>query len=374
MDVEVEYQTDQEVLRSFKFTTKRGAFMGLSLAWAILNVLNKYAVQRSREELRLHPAAYRAEVCGDDAALAGPSGRVVYTWTHKYAEVLEEVGLKINRSKTFIGTSGVFVENHVRVKNGRFVTVPITKMAQVTTARAMEATGRLRDDDAPVTHTLGPALQQLKKSCRRFHVVKAIVLRRHARHVKALKRFKIPLNLPQHLGGAGIPGTQDMPRSMRVLAAHKVAPGQPPLKNHFSSVRVKDFEEKQIHASLASLPHTKEGVKIGDAQASATALYQRQRLIHTNETAGRKYKSLALIGKITRNALRLPRRNLNPMGRHKCWHWKPKEARVPASEVRQALVDYAPEFRDLKGKVNVDLHFAIPLGHKRSLSSAVLAD
>jgi hypothetical protein len=89
--------------------TKRGVHMGLGPSWIVLSLLNVMAGLMAAPKQR-HSFA----VCGDD---------MIALWTHSeietYERTLEGWGLKINRSKAFIGPRGVFceklVEQHSRV-------------------------------------------------------------------------------------------------------------------------------------------------------------------------------------------------------------------------------------------------------------------
>jgi hypothetical protein len=89
--------------------TVRGVHMGLGPSWIVLSLLNVMAGLLAAPKQR-HSFA----VCGDD---------MIALWTQSeietYESVLENWGLKINRSKSFIGPRGVFceklVEQHSRI-------------------------------------------------------------------------------------------------------------------------------------------------------------------------------------------------------------------------------------------------------------------
>lgn len=80
--------------------TRRGVHMGLGLSWCILSLMNDWAAWAAGAQSSDHA------VCGDD---------LIGLWTPEtrdlYQENLGELGIKMNKEKSFVGRYGVFCED-----------------------------------------------------------------------------------------------------------------------------------------------------------------------------------------------------------------------------------------------------------------------
>jgi hypothetical protein len=85
--------------------TRVGTHMGLAGTWAILNVANAFAAWKASTDSRSH------KQCGDDLiGLFTPEQEQVYR------DVLtNDLKLKYNMRKSYVGNAGRFCENHVRI-------------------------------------------------------------------------------------------------------------------------------------------------------------------------------------------------------------------------------------------------------------------
>jgi hypothetical protein len=79
--------------------TNNGVHMGLGPSWVILSLLNSFAAWHAGARRNTYA------VCGDDLIGFWPK-RIC----ERYSKLLEELGLKVNRSKSFYGRYGVFCE------------------------------------------------------------------------------------------------------------------------------------------------------------------------------------------------------------------------------------------------------------------------
>jgi hypothetical protein len=84
--------------------TSCGIHMGLGPTWIILNILNGFAAWYAGAHKNDH------RICGDDLVALWRESRV-----RVYTQTLEELGLVVNRSKSFFGVAGVFCERLVRM-------------------------------------------------------------------------------------------------------------------------------------------------------------------------------------------------------------------------------------------------------------------
>jgi len=84
--------------------TTRGIHMGLGPTWVILSLVNSYAAWYADAGRKTY------SVCGDD--LVGYWSKSV---TKKYEACLEDLGLVVNKSKSFFGRRGVFCERIVEL-------------------------------------------------------------------------------------------------------------------------------------------------------------------------------------------------------------------------------------------------------------------
>merc|ERR1712238_30347 len=168
--------------------TKRGVHMGLAGTWAILNIANEFAA--SRATVSCSPRNRRQ--CGDDLiALFNDAER------EEYRHVLEEdLHLKYNLKKSYIGESGRFCENYVKIvhrdeKEVIAVCSIIPKIAEVVAARELNGFS-----DSPVNMVTG--LAELSRHSNR-------VIRRGASMSLKLLEYKLGLvpNLPLCMGGSG---------------------------------------------------------------------------------------------------------------------------------------------------------------------------
>jgi len=87
-------------------TTVRGCHMGLGSTWTILSLLNIWAAFNAGAP----KGSYK--VCGDDLIGLWPRDVV-----EEYERLIRQIGLKLNRSKSFYGSSGVFCEKLVLSKS-----------------------------------------------------------------------------------------------------------------------------------------------------------------------------------------------------------------------------------------------------------------
>ena len=94
---------------NLEIPTTRGIHMGLGPTWVILSLVNSYAAWYAGAGRKTY------SVCGDD--LVGYWSRSV---ANKYEACLEDLGLVVNKSKSFFGRRGVFCERIVElVDDGR---------------------------------------------------------------------------------------------------------------------------------------------------------------------------------------------------------------------------------------------------------------
>jgi hypothetical protein len=84
--------------------TTRGAHMGLGTTWTVLSILNFFAARAAGAPIGSF------KICGDD---------LIGLWTRKqiafYEEAIEDLGLKLNKTKSFIGPRGVFCEKLIEI-------------------------------------------------------------------------------------------------------------------------------------------------------------------------------------------------------------------------------------------------------------------
>jgi len=404
--------------------TTRGVCMGLPMAWPLLCLLNMFAAERIlsanaykgrgafapacfgrkgkpttmwedhrtladeivKTGLRLYgpyKLSKKYAVVGDDLLLTCPRGYAKVA-KRMYEQIMTALGLEVNKTKSFAGPRGVFCEHLVVPGKGA---VPILKMSQVMQSRMMDPAGRIIEDRAPLTHVLGPAMQQLQ-SHRNFPIIKAAMLRSNAKTIRKLRKSGIPLNAPQWCGGAGIPGSEDCPAKLRLAVATALRLGVTPSGATQGNFPVKwtgqknwNIFQKQILAEVNSVPASKEGVPFGDALNETVTLLNRQRLLLNGENTTGKYLTAGQIAAVNRRNWRelgkeacKAARSLNPVTKGKLWDprlaAKLDSKRVPVGTIREILLPLAPVPRNLAGDFYVrPAHEALPLGHRKIGSS-----
>jgi len=106
---------------------KCGALMGLGPSWTILCILNAFATR--------HVSPKSVSICGDD---------LIGLWTReeiaKYEEHIEDLGLVLNKSKSYISPSaGVFCEKLVERVNSNYASsISMIRLSQAAGSRAID--------------------------------------------------------------------------------------------------------------------------------------------------------------------------------------------------------------------------------------------
>jgi hypothetical protein len=98
--------------------------MGLGPTWIILSLVNSYAAWSAGAKRETYA------VCGDD--LVGYWSRPIAT---RYETCLEELGLVVNKTKSFFGKRGVFCERIVEQVNGKAEAQDVGHLSAITAAK-----------------------------------------------------------------------------------------------------------------------------------------------------------------------------------------------------------------------------------------------
>jgi hypothetical protein len=113
--------------------TRRGVHMGLGPSWVLLNLLNAFAAWEAGRRPNDH------RICGDD---------LVGLWTRsaatQYETTIQDLGLVVNKSKSFFGGRGVFCEKLLSVVNGKVSTKSSCRPENPDPRRSVDAYLRLR--------------------------------------------------------------------------------------------------------------------------------------------------------------------------------------------------------------------------------------
>jgi hypothetical protein len=104
--------------------TTRGIHMGLGPTWIILSLINSYAAWKAGARRETYA------VCGDD--LVGYWSRPI---ANRYEACLEEMGLVVNKSKSFFGKRGVFCERIVEQVGDRAEAHDVGHLSEITAAK-----------------------------------------------------------------------------------------------------------------------------------------------------------------------------------------------------------------------------------------------
>jgi len=103
---------------------KCGALMSLGPGWTMVALISAFAANNAGAPKESYA------ICGDD---------LVGIWTsaqfEAYAQVVEAMGMKLNRKKTFIGMNGVFCEKFIIPQGDHYVSVPLLRMGQAAAVR-----------------------------------------------------------------------------------------------------------------------------------------------------------------------------------------------------------------------------------------------
>jgi len=108
--------------------TRMGAHMGLGTTWTVLSVLNYFAASKAGDDRSF-------AICGDDLVAAWTPEQVLV-----YENMIESLGLKLNKTKSYYGESGVFCEQAVTSTGGNdfwryYRSRPQPVLSEITCAR-----------------------------------------------------------------------------------------------------------------------------------------------------------------------------------------------------------------------------------------------
>jgi hypothetical protein len=247
--------------------TKRGALMGLGLAWSILTIVNDWAATKAHKpDQGPHYRGNRAYgpfvLCGDDMAAYWHRDA-----SQRYKDNLASTGLLLNDKKTFRSSTGIiFVEKLFKIdkiveetrllhkdpespkvfnpsratvwdyikqkcRDGRGAFEVCEKYAHVRRVdriqlSAISLAKRYAGSDSdktPAWQALPEILQEQarKVGLEEWRIERAMEVARylHPDAFRILKQSGMPLHWPKELGGWGLPGKPDAPIKFRKAAA-----------------------------------------------------------------------------------------------------------------------------------------------------------
>jgi hypothetical protein len=247
--------------------TKRGALMGLGLAWSILTIVNDWAATKAHKpDQGPHYRGNRAYgpfvLCGDDMAAYWHRDA-----SQRYKDNLASTGLLLNDKKTFRSSTGIiFVEKLFKIdkiveetrllhedpespkvfnpsratvwdyikqkcRDGRGVLKVTERYAHVRRVdriqlSAVSLAKRYAGSDSdktPAWQALPEILQEQarKVGLETWRIERAMEVARylHPDAFRILNRSGMPLHWPKELGGWGLPGKPDAPIKFRKAAA-----------------------------------------------------------------------------------------------------------------------------------------------------------
>jgi len=231
-----------ELERDERFTSSRGILMGLPLTWPILSLINAFCAEHRTNEDGTRHWFYRSirqryAICGDDLAAI---------WTHKedqmYNQNLHDCGLKVNQSKDstavlspdspragLVFTEKVYLLRYQRnfspayeasnPRSGRVHRSTLGRLRLSSLLRARLGTitrnlgldlpgaGGERIKETPAVYALGPSLREAVSDCKPYQrrIALRVAERYHQTTLDKMRATKIPLYVPETLGGWGVP-------------------------------------------------------------------------------------------------------------------------------------------------------------------------
>jgi hypothetical protein len=211
-----------------KHYTQRGAPMGLGTTWPILSIVQGFAAQQAMVRSGNGERMSQVRICGDD---------LIARWhpktTEAYFRIVEDLGLKINRTKTIRSkTGGVFVGTYFRaevLKDGpvvnpqRYGLHPDTKVAvghrylrelpRVTLSALLLAKRKgqkrkIEEEHQQLLPILGDCIRDATKSATHDMRNRALEVVRWfwSSAISRMEKSGLPVHLPQEFGGWGMPG------------------------------------------------------------------------------------------------------------------------------------------------------------------------
>jgi hypothetical protein len=207
-----------------------------------------------------------------------------------------------------------------------------------------------------------------------FELTKAWVMHIHRGSVKRLRKSGIPLNAPQWAGGAGIPGSRDCPKILRMHIALCLRTKEAPPNNWRGTYRWNRYQ-RNILNEVQDAKTVKEGVHRSDAINTAVASLQRRRLFFLGQKTPCKDRAVEAIGQKTRKLWYEARKvlhakkhqKLNPVSRRKLWRLDPNRIqtdKVSEKKIREILSLDIPQPRRADGKfLDLKVWEAFPLTH-----------
>jgi hypothetical protein len=164
--------------------TSRGAHMGLGTTWTVLSLLNYFAGEQADTSGR----SFR--ICGDD---------LIALWTPLqvgiYETVLKELGLVINKTKSFIGTRGVFCEKLVQITSFSKDGV----RAEEYTFKPMPTLKELVPEDRKPTPIAVQTIHNFSKDAKLMAPIRNLA----ANTCRTISKWRGTINGPASLGGNG---------------------------------------------------------------------------------------------------------------------------------------------------------------------------
>jgi len=280
--------------------TTRGILMGLPLTWPILSTLNDFAGTLAANAAGIKGNCFSA--CGDDFVAAWTTGA-----QRTYYRVLDELGLKLNPTKTYESATGaVFVEElysfkrvgdvsvnipqpeltrsrpgrptlfdfiplHVRQKIGvkepdmyRKIGYMQSRWHQRPTLSAILLAKRdgmvpRGEERMPIHLLLGDLLTGEWEASRkpwRKDAVMRLAFHKHRVPLLNMKKSGVPLYWPKSLGGWGLPGKQSAPRQFRKAAA-VILNGRREIQKDFATIfkiaTAPDFLRRRLRKQLKAV-------------------------------------------------------------------------------------------------------------------------
>jgi len=220
---------------SDRVMTTCGVYLGLGISWTVLSLLNAFAAWSSSEHPSLRDKSFG--ICGDDLKAL---------WDHdradRYEANLEDLGLRVNKRKSFRARRGVYCEKLVSKDNlGKSRTTLVCGIREAAGAKLFARAGR--NGTVAVREGLTLRLQQkLPRPTRRL-----IQLTLKATHIHGMPSG------PGRLGGDGGPvSVKDRRKWIGLIGAWARYGNMPLVVNEHDPTwkRVVDARDK------AAIPHT----------------------------------------------------------------------------------------------------------------------
>jgi hypothetical protein len=303
--------------------SQRGALMGLPLAWPILTLVNDWAAARAQAPEGLLSPAF--VTCGDDMGAA---------WTRqasdRYLQNIKDAGLVPNVQKSFRSPTGlIFVERLIVKETARVQKLPPlptrpgekaaipedpdflvhqrTSIVRRPTMSAIAAAKNMMAEKstAPLWLSLPATLrEEYAKASPRWRKDRVLQVARklHPNVFRMYDGSKMPLHWPQALGGWGLPGPPDAPRTYRKAAASILNGNDDLLKNLSNAFLLSGAPEharKHIDLLLSEIPERNSEGKTPTNPYIRTAGAADEEIDEKEKSVTRKEAEDLIMGTVT---------------------------------------------------------------------------